>query len=62
MSEVLKLVTFEGGDKMGHKRKSSFDNIANNIEVKTGHDTIISESKLGNIDDQFTKGKKLMRW
>ncbi len=49
---------------MGHykKSKSSFDNIANNIEVKTGHDTIIEESKLGNIDKQFNNGKNKMKW
>lgn len=47
---------------MGHKKRSSFDNIANNIEVKTGHDTIISETNIAIIDDNFKTGKRKFTW
>ena len=40
---------------------SSFDSISKSFETD-GHDTIVSESKLGNIDNDFKKGKKAFEY
>lgn len=40
------------------KKKSSFDNVADNFDLD-GHDTIIQETDIRNMDKNFKKNKNL---
>lgn len=48
---------------MGHiKKKSSFDNIANDFTTSGKGESIVDGVEYGKIDSKFKRGKKTFEW